>query len=728
MANISHEIRTPLNTIYGMSEMAQKQTDLNVIKEEIYNIQVASKKLMSMVNDILDFSELQAGEMDLEEEVYNISSTINDVINMTMAAVAEKDLDVVVDFDTSIPALLEGDEKKIRRIIMNMVSNAVKFTHSGYIGIKVSGRRESYGINLSVSITDTGIGMRENYMENLFTGFGQLDTRRNRQEGGVGLGLAISNLLAKKLGGVITVNSKEGKGSVFTFVVPQKIVKDQPVAVLNNPEEISIACYFNVERQARPGSRDAFTAQIENMVKNIPVSWQLCKNLDEMKRRMKGKRYTHVFITDVEYEEDPKYFDAIALRTKLMISVPRNAKIDRKYENALLMYRPVYSLSVVAALNEEYDSEHAEKPIKSKRFSAPSAHVLVVDDNVMNIRVIENILSQFKISVTKALSGSEALEKVESMDFDFIFMDHMMPDMDGVETTHRIREKVGSYYQRVPIIALTANAVAGSRKLFLSEGFSDFLEKPVELSVLERVLRRTLPPEKMIFEDAEDTMKQQETTDSLELTDIDKETGMLYCGGEEGFYMILAECVLNYEENAALLSELFQNKDWENYIIKIHALKSTMKSIGAMHLSDRARELEFAGKEGRFDIILKNHDSVLSEYESLMEQLKKQERVNIILANDSGDVVAVSESTDASEKMSLTMENFDALYAKFEDAMYSLRKDEMLAIVDELSRYKIGKDTKKSELDKIRRKINQDDYFAAGSDLEVLRNDLKGGN
>ena len=253
----------------------------------------------------------------------------------------------------------------------------------------------------------------------------------------------------------------------------------------------------------------------------------------------------------------------------------------------------------------------------------------------MNIRVIENILSQFKISVTKALSGSEALEKVESMDFDFIFMDHMMPEMDGVETTHRIREKVGSYYQRVPIIALTANAVAGSRKMFLSEGFSDFLEKPVELSVLERVLRRTLPPEKMIFDDAEDTVQQQETTDSFELTEIDKETGMLYCGGEEGFYMILAECVLGYKENAALLTELFQKKDWENYVIKIHALKSTMKSIGAMRLSDRARELEFAGQEGRYEVIEKYHQSVLNEYENLMEQLKKQEYVNKLLAEES---------------------------------------------------------------------------------------------
>ena len=728
LANISHEIRTPLNTIYGMSEMAQKQTDLNVIKEEIYNIQVASKKLMSMVNDILDFSELQTGEMDLEEEVYNISSTINDVINMTMAAVEEKDLDVVVDFDTTIPALLEGDEKKIRRIIMNLVSNAVKFTHSGYIGIKVGGRRESYGINLSISITDTGIGMREDYRENLFTGFGQLDNRRNRQEGGVGLGLAISYLLAKKLGGVITVNSKEGQGSVFTFVVPQKIVKDQPVAVLKNADEISIACYFNIEHQARPGSRDAFTTQIENMVKNIPVSWQLCKNLDEMKRRMKAKHYTHVFITDVEYEEDPRYFDAIALRTKLMISVPRNAVTNRKYENALIMYRPVYSLSVVAALNKEYDSSHADKPIKSKRFTAPGAHVLVVDDNIMNIRVIENILSQFKISVTKALSGSEALEKVESMDFDFIFMDHMMPEMDGVETTHRIREKVGSYYQRVPIIALTANAVAGSRKMFLSEGFSDFLEKPVELSVLERVLRRTLPPEKMIFDDAEDTVQQQETTDSFELTEIDKETGMLYCGGEEGFYMILAECVLGYKENAALLTELFQKKDWENYVIKIHALKSTMKSIGAMRLSDRARELEFAGKEGRYEVIEKYHQSVLNEYENLMEQLKKQEYVNKLLAEESSSGEVSKEQPVDSRKQSLTIETFDTLYAKFEDAMYSLRKEEMLDIVEELGRYKIGENTKKSELDKISRKINQDDYFAAGYDLEVLRNDLKGGN
>ena len=192
--------------------------------------------------------------------------------------------------------------------------------------------------------------------------------------------------------------------------------------------------------------------------------------------------------------------------------------------------------------------------------------------------------------------------------------------------------------------------------------------------------------------------------------------------------MILAECVLGYKENAALLTELFQKKDWENYVIKIHALKSTMKSIGAMRLSDRARELEFAGKEGRYEVIEKYHQSVLNEYENLMEQLKKQEYVNKLLAEESSSGEVLKEQPVDSRKQSLTIETFDTLYAKFEDAMYSLRKEEMLDIVEELGRYKIGENTKKSELDKISRKINQDDYFAAGYDLEVLRNDLKGGN
>lgn len=782
LANISHEIRTPLNTIYGMSQMAQKQDDINVIKEEIYNIEVASKRLTSMVNDIMDFSELQAGEIDLEEEVYNISSTLNDIINMAMAAVADKDLDVIVDFDSTMPSLLNGDEKKIRRIIMNLVNNAVKFTSSGYIEIKVSCRRESYGMNLAVAVTDTGIGMKEDYVDKLFSGFGQLDTRRNRQEGGVGLGLAISSLLAKKLGGVITVSSKYGQGSTFTLVVPQKIVKDQPVVVIKNPENIKVAYYFDLEKEARLDARDAYQNQVKNIVKNQPVVWHACRNIDELKRRVENEGFSHIFITNVEYAEDPQYFDMMSEKIKVMVIVPRNETVVGKYGNAMVLYRPVYSLPIAAALNGEYDSAHMEKPIKSKKFTAPTAHVLVVDDNLMNIRVVENILSQFKISVTHALSGSEALEKVESMDYDFIFMDHMMPEMDGVETTHRIREKVGSYYQRVPIIALTANAVAGSRKMFLSEGFSDFVEKPVEMSVLERVLRRTLPVEKMIFTDpavSEDvratkvlsTEKAKQSNNVKELAvannqhesdaesetgynkeadtisnkstgkssanasyaeaEIDKKTGVMYCGGEDGFYMILSECVLGCSENAAELKSLFEKKDWTNYIIKIHALKSTMKSIGAMNLSDRAKELEFAGKDGKYEIIEQKHAAVIRDYEELMKSAAKIPEVAVLLPEDK---VAQASETDntaveaVQDLPEMTEKFFQELYARFEDAMYSLKKDEMTALVDELMHYRFENKEVSNGIEKIRRKIAQDDFFAAGADFEALKEFVKGGN
>ncbi|MDE5866600.1 MAG: hypothetical protein K2H31_08390, partial [Lachnospiraceae bacterium] len=222
LANISHEIRTPVNTICGMSEMALHEHELEKMREEIFDIRDAGHNLMSLVSDILDFSQLQQGKMNLEEEAYNITSTINDIINMAMARRGDKQIELIVDCAADIPNVLFGDEKKIRRVIMNLVDNAIKFTSEGGVIIQIKVRRENYGVNLCISVKDTGIGIEAANLEKLFESFTQVDTRRNRQSGGVGLGLAISKELIHHMGGPITVRGGLGKGSTFCFVVPRK--------------------------------------------------------------------------------------------------------------------------------------------------------------------------------------------------------------------------------------------------------------------------------------------------------------------------------------------------------------------------------------------------------------------------------------------------------------------------------------------------------------------------
>lgn len=344
LANVSHEIRTPVNTICGMSEMALREHDMDKLREEVFDIRDAGHNLMSLVSDILDFAQLQQGKMDLEEEVYNITSTINDVINTTIARKGDKPIELIVDCNTEIPSGLLGDEKKIRRVIMNLVDNAVKFTNEGGILVEITFRKEAYGINLCVSVKDTGIGMSEESLEKLFESFSQVDTRRNRQEGGVGLGLAISRALILKMGGTITVKSRLNKGSIFRFVVPQKILDEKPIGQLKNRESINVATYFDMEQFDMLAVRDDYTKLIMHMVQQLKVKCHVCRNLAELKRREKKEPFSHIFISLEEYQEDQAYFDRISQHCKVVIVIERCNEKYVSNPHIIHLYKPFYML------------------------------------------------------------------------------------------------------------------------------------------------------------------------------------------------------------------------------------------------------------------------------------------------------------------------------------------------------------------------------------------------
>jgi len=636
LSNVSHEIRTPVNTICGMSEMALREHDPEKMREEVFDIRDAGQNLMSLVSDILDFSQLQQGKMNLEEEAYNITSTINDIINNAMARKGDKPIELIVNCAADIPGELIGDEKKIRRVIMNLVDNAIKFTNEGGVIINISARKENYGVNLCISVKDTGIGISEESLEKIFECFSQVDTRRNRQEGGVGLGLAISKALVVKMGGTITVRSHLGRGSVFRFVVPQKVSDEEAIGQLENREKLNIATYFDMEQFDMMAIRDEYSELIVNMVRQLRVRCHACRNLAELKRRERIEPFTHIFISIEEYQEDEAYFDELAKLDKVILVIERYNEKYIKNPDIIRLYKPFYILPVVSILNGSTDSEGGLRMVRPGKFIAPEVHALVVDDNRMNIRVIEGLLKEYQIKVSYATSGQEALKVIERMCYDFVFMDHMMPEMDGVETLHRIRDKAGNYYQRVPIIALTANAAPGNREMFLEEGFDDFVAKPVELSVLERVLRRNLPEEKLIFVEKQGHMDTdsaidverkaeegvQEDGHAFIVGDLDVEKGILYCGGKEKYLNILKAYYEEGEENCRYLDELYRKQDWDNYVIKVHALKSTMKSIGAIRLSEMAKALEKAGKERNLGYISAHHEEMVAEHGQVMAELE----------------------------------------------------------------------------------------------------------
>ncbi|MDE6749003.1 MAG: response regulator [Lachnospiraceae bacterium] len=738
LANISHEIRTPVNTICGMSEMALHEHELEKMREEIFDIRDAGHNLMSLVSDILDFSRLQQGKMNLEEEAYNITSTINDIINMAMARRGDKQIELIVDCAADIPNVLFGDEKKIRRVIMNLVDNAIKFTSEGGVIIQIKVRRENYGVNLCISVKDTGIGIEAANLEKLFESFTQVDTRRNRQSGGVGLGLAISKELIHHMGGTITVKSRLGKGSTFSFVVPQKVLEDKPIGQVKDREKINIATYFDMEQFDMMAIRDEYTAIIVNMVKNLQVRCHACRNLAELKRRESIEAFSHIFISLEEYQEDETYFDELSNSTKIIIVTDRPREKYISNPDIIRLYKPFYILPVVSILNGSRGFEGGKQMVRPGKFTAPDAHVLVVDDNRMNIRVVEGLLNEYKIKVTYATSGMEALDIIENMTYDFVFMDHMMPEMDGIETMHRIRDKVGHYYKRVPIIALTANAAPGSREMFLDEGFNDFVEKPIETSVLERVLKRNLPEEKLIFQTQEKKEEQksvenidekgktlaavmeneEKITSGIEneeeiqnnncedfaVGDLDVEKGMIYCGGKELYLDVLEACCEEAPEEIGVLNEFFGKKDWKNYTIRVHAVKSGMKNIGAEILSEKAKALEQAGKQEDIDFIIENHEALITEYHRVIREIEQSLMIG---------------------QKELGEDRFDELQALLEDAMYALDGERMLEILSEMQEYQYHQTELEGKLAPVRKKVEMSDYMSAVEAVSRIREDLK---
>ena len=724
VANVSHEIRTPINTISGISEMMLREDLPYKLKENVKDMQIASRNLMGVVSDILDYSELQSGKIELEEEAYNITSTINDVINMTMARKNEKKIELIVDCDANIPCVLLGDEKKLRRVIMNLVDNAIKFTEEGGVCLNIGYRQESYGINLIISVKDTGIGMEAVSLEKLFNSFSQVDTSRKRQEGGLGLGLAISHALIEKMGGAITVRSKIGKGTTVKVVVPQKVLDEAPIAALKNRNNIHVATYIDMEQFEMTAIRDEYSEMIIHMVEQLRGKCHVCRNLAELQRRNEQQQFSHIFISIVEYRENQAYFDQLSEQTNVVIVLDRTEERYIINPNLYKIYKPFYILTIVSVLNGVFDRKTGQQAVGTQKFATKNAHVLVVDDNHMNLRVVEELLSYYRIKVTKAASGQEALDKIVTVDYDFVFMDHMMPEMDGVETLHHIRHMVGTYYQKVPIVALTANAVAGTREALLAEGFNDFLEKPIERSVLERVLKRNLPKDKIVpVDEIVEIEKEKETVPEgkLVIEELDVEKGILYCNGKEQYIKILRGYCEDWNQSADLAEQLFEQKDWKNYTIAVHGMKSAMRSIGATQLSEQARLLEYAGKEGRISFILQNHRDLMKAYKSLFEKLKQNE---LICPVKEAEKEETEQSVPAHSLSVISGDALDRIIEQMEDVMYSLDGERLLELITELEKYQYKGQVLKEVLVPIRRKVEMCDYVSAVESMMRWKNGL----
>ncbi len=516
LSHMSHEIRTPINTVLGMNEMILRECDDDTVLSYADNINNAGSTLLGIINDILDFSKIEAGKMEIIPVEYDLSSVLNDLVNMVFIRADEKGLELKLDFDETIPKELFGDEIRIKQVVTNILTNAVKYTEKGSITFSIGYEKtpDPGAIMMNVSVRDTGIGIKEEDMKKLFSEFDRIEEKRNRHVEGTGLGMGITKRLLEMMGSTLNVESVYGQGSVFSFSILQKIVSPEPLG-------------------------------------NYGDSYR-----EHVKRREK-------------YHE---------------------------------------------------------------QFTAPEADILIVDDNPMNLMVFKSLIKRTLVNVDTAEDGDRGLVMASRKKYDIIFLDHMMPGKNGIETLHELKADKNGINYDTTVICLTANAISGAKETYIKEGFEGYISKPIDSRELEDMLMAYIPKEKLCAPGPAEECKAEINAleDEFVIADddelaylkgspIDTAEGLKNNGGKENYRQILKIFIDSADEKISELDRLYDTEDYDGYTIKVHAMKSSARIIGAKANAEKAQLLENAGKSGDTDFIKDNHGAFINEYRALKE-------------------------------------------------------------------------------------------------------------
>ena len=592
LSNMSHEIRTPINAVLGMNEMILRECTDKQILTYAENIRSSGKTLLFLINDILDMSKIESGKMEIIRVEYDPAALIMDLWNIIFLRAQEKGLTIQFSLDETLPKTLYGDDVRIKQIVTNLLTNAVKYTPQGGIELYVAYERHgNEQISLIISVKDTGMGIKKEDMGKLFESFQRLDEEKNRNIEGTGLGMNITTSLLKLMDGDMKVESEYGKGSTFTVTIPQRIICDEPTG-----------------------------------------------DFESIKSRQEQNRTT------------------------------------------------------------EYQS-----------FEAPDANILVVDDNAMNLTVFQSLLKRTKMNIVTADSGRKCLELVKKEHFHIIFMDHMMPEMDGIETLHEIQKLTDFPNADTPVVILTANALSGAREGYLSEGFADFLTKPIDGDLLERTVVDFLPKDLVKTKEAGG----QDTGEEVACAEIDYEGFMQYgisvknglslAKGDMDIYLDLIEMFIKEHEKQDVMQEYIAQRNMKGYAVLVHGLKGNARTLGADRLADMAYEHEMKSKAEEAAYVTDHWDELVAVWEETHEGFlefcsryrQNDDKYGMIDSVD-GEMLILSQ--DDLDKVAALLDDFETAQAKeqlhewitqpLQQEMHVRIKDALIALEDEYDEYK----------------------------------------
>ena len=676
VSNITHEIRTPMNAIVGMTEILLREELSERDRGYLANIKSSGNALLSIVNDILDFSKIESGKMELVDDEYDLMAVLSDLCMIFLTRIGGKDIEILYDIDEKIPRRLFGDGLRIRQIIINIMNNAIKFTERGFVKLTISvGSVNGDNMELLVSVRDTGQGIREEDLGKLFGSFQQVDSKKNRGKEGTGLGLAISKQLVEMMGGSIGVRSTYGEGSEFYFNVIQKVRDAEPAARINDEK---------VQKHLKVGGcfdKKYLWDTLCDLTKKYDVT---CVPYEEWSS---SKEPLDCFFTDIaSYEKLAKDMDNHSSRMG-DIYVLRNPLLEEcSAAGVTAVDKPLYSLNFCRLINHEslYVGPVAEEYMN---FTAPDASILVVDDNEINLEVTEGLLEPLNMQIDLAESGKKALQMIGKKKYHMIFMDHMMPVMDGIETTERIRKLPDEYCHTVPIIALTANALMDAREKFAKAGMNDFVAKPIEMKEICKCIRKWLPQELIVPVDPAARKAERKAAQSdagavtkaaeagpvggpegsapdpavhsggalPDLPGINAAEGVKYSGSEKLWYKLLGDFYKLIDAKANKLEKCLADGLIRDYTREVHALKNTARMVGAGQLSDWFHRMEECGNAGDVETITAQTPDLIREMKSFKEILRPYGEAR----NQSKQEASNEELIEILTRMRNAMDGFD---------------------------------------------------------------------
>ena len=655
LANVSHEIRTPVNAVIGMTSVLEKEKLPTSVRGDLKAISQAGHRVAEQISDILDFTEIDMKKLSVNKGTYMINSVVNDLL--TQVSFLEKNgLELVMDMEANIPSVMVGDESKIKKILWHLIGNGFKFTSEGGVYVHICAKQKPYGVNLVISVEDTGIGMDDAEIAHIYDKFYQSDSGRSRMAGGLGLGIPIVSGFVREMGGLLSIESEKGKGTKVQVSIPQEIVNETPCLSVRDKEKCVVAGFLGFITTNNARIKSYYMAMVTHLIEGLGIPFLRVQSKEELHKLLDAERVTHLFVGTGEYLENRDYIDSLSQSIHVAVVAERDI-LGQVKQGIILLNKPFYGSQVANVLN------HTEKPgyNTEERLKCPGIRALVVDDEPMNLMVAQGIFESYGMVVTTVGSGAEAIGICEQQDFDIIFMDHMMPEMDGVEAMKRLRQNAVKRKSELCIIALTANAISSAKEMFMSEGFDGFIPKPIEITDLERVLKHVLPKSALVYERVElaDTSEefdiQEENTEKdyftmLKEQGVNVDAGMKYFRGDEEFYrQVLMEFANPPEEKLQSIQKHFDAGDWANYAIRVHAVKSTSKMIGAGEVSEMAKTLELAAKSNDYDTVMSGHAAFMEKYGKLMNVIC--EGIESSADNDDGAVefAPVTEPDDAVE-------------------------------------------------------------------------------